>query len=193
MAELRPAPTGPRTRASGRPLPGLSARQLKYLLGSLRLAVVVFRDGRIVYQNAAAQELAGRLRREYAIDLLVTLRDHVNWMRGLPAWPMPAVSLLTPPNGESFYVHVRTLPPHRGQRVLAMSVREIGTEREAFRRRYGLSRRETQVVELLLRGYANREISTALGIALATTKKHLTRIFDKVGVDTRVRLISRLA
>ena len=76
---------------------------------------------------------------------------------------------------------------------MVMSVRELGIEREAFARRYRLSRREAEVAELVLRGYGNPEIATALGIARTTTKRHLTRIFQKIGVDSRTRLISRLA
>ncbi len=76
---------------------------------------------------------------------------------------------------------------------VAVSVRAIGSEIEAFRRRYKLSDREAQVAELVVHGYKNTDIAAALGITAATTKKHLTRIFDKVGVDTRSQLQSRLA
>ena len=63
------------------------------------------------------------------------------------------VSLMTAPNGESFYVHVLVLPDAEpAGRVLMASVRELGIEREAFRRRYRLSAREAQVAELVLRG-----------------------------------------
>jgi DNA-binding NarL/FixJ family response regulator len=48
-------------------------------------------------------------------------------------------------------------------------------------------------VDLVLRGYGNRDIATALDIAPTTAKKHLSRIFNKVGVDSRAQLISRLA
>jgi len=45
----------------------------------------------------------------------------------------------------------------------------------------------------VLRGYRNPDIAAALGIASSTTKRHLTRIFDKIGVDSRTQLIGRLA
>ena len=35
--------------------------------------------------------------------------------------------------------------------------------------------------------------ATTLGITPATTKKHLSRIFEKVGVDSRAQLASKLA
>jgi DNA-binding CsgD family transcriptional regulator len=76
---------------------------------------------------------------------------------------------------------------------VVISVRELGIERDAFARRYRLSHREAEIAELILRGYRNPEIAAELGIKLTTTKRHLTRIFDKIGVDSRTRLISRLA
>jgi DNA-binding NarL/FixJ family response regulator len=72
-------------------------------------------------------------------------------------------------------------------------VRELGIEREAFRRRYALSTREAQVAELVLRGLSNQDIGRTLGVTPATVKKHLSRVFDKVGVDSRAQLMGRLA
>ena len=45
---------------------------------------------------------------------------------------------------------------------MTVSVRELGIEREAFARRYRLSRREAEVAELVLRGYGNPEIAELL-------------------------------
>ena len=161
----------------------------------LRLALFVFRGNRLLYQNAAATSLLVRLRHEYQVDLLVMLRDHLldasEQIQDAPS----AVTLLNATRGEPFYVQVVPLRGERAPAVrqVAVSVRELGIEREAFARRYGLSPREVEVAELVLRGYANAEIAAALRIAPATTKRHLTRIFDKIGVDSRTRLISRLA
>ena len=44
----------------------------------------------------------------------------------------------------------------------------------------------------MLRGYRNSHIASTLGITPATTKKHLSRIFEKVGVDSRAQLTSKL-
>ena len=78
-------------------------------------------------------------------------------------------------------------------RTLVACIRELAPERDAVKRCYGLSDREAQVVDLVLRGYGNRDIAQALDIAPTTAKKHLSRIFNKVGVDSRAQLISRLA
>jgi DNA-binding CsgD family transcriptional regulator len=63
----------------------------------------------------------------------------------------------------------------------------------AFQTRYRLSRREAEVVELVMLGFRNRDIATTLGTSPMTIKKHLTHVFDKVGVDTRTQLVSRIA
>lgn len=181
------------------------------IVDSLSVAVLVFRQHHLIYSNAAAKQLAARLRAKYHSELTVLLRDHLrglgdkldNGTRGT------TVSLLTGGHGEPFYVHVVPLKSHSGHRGhrargsvgtdgtdgtdVAVSVRELGTSMGAFSSRYRLSPREAQVVELVLLGYRNRDIATTLGTSPATIKKHLTHVFDKVGVDTRTQLVSRIA
>jgi HD-GYP domain-containing protein (c-di-GMP phosphodiesterase class II)/DNA-binding CsgD family transcriptional regulator len=51
-----------------------------------------------------------------------------------------------------------------------------------------LSDREVEVVRLIVRGRANKEIATALGIAPATVKRHLENLFAKIGARTRAAI-----
>jgi DNA-binding CsgD family transcriptional regulator len=172
----------------------LSRGQLEGLVERLRLAVFAFRGGRLIYANGAATTLQNRLRQEQGVELVVTLRDSFDeWAGGLGGEGQ-GVSLVTAQNGESFYIHVLVLPGASSARhVTVACVRELGIEREAFRRRYRLSAREAQIAELVLRGLSNQDVARALGMAPTTVKKHLSRTFDKVGVDSRAQLISRLA
>jgi len=165
------------------------------IVNGLRLAVFVFQRTKIVYRNDAADRLCARLRKEYQADLVVMLRDHLSRIDDLetPTAPSAAVTLLTDARGEPLYVHVLPIGTDASGPRIAMCVRELGIEREAFARRYGLSPREAEVAELVLRGYTNPVIASTLGIASTTTKRHLTRIFDKIGVDSRTQLVSRLA
>jgi DNA-binding CsgD family transcriptional regulator len=57
---------------------------------------------------------------------------------------------------------------------------------------YGLSPREEEVVGLLVRGFTNRQISGALFISEHTVQRHLSNIFEKVGVRSRKTLLKRL-
>ncbi len=49
--------------------------------------------------------------------------------------------------------------------------------------------REEQVVALVAEGLSNREIARELGLSEHTVKKYLFRIFDKLGISTRVELV----
>jgi DNA-binding NarL/FixJ family response regulator len=52
-----------------------------------------------------------------------------------------------------------------------------------------LSDREEQVVSLVAEGMTNREISQRLKLSEHTVKNYLFRIFDKLGISSRVELI----
>lgn len=51
-----------------------------------------------------------------------------------------------------------------------------------------LSRRQTQLLSLLVQGLKNREIATELGISEGTVKAYLTTLFEKVGARDRFEL-----
>lgn len=52
-----------------------------------------------------------------------------------------------------------------------------------------LTPREQQVVALVADGLSNRSVARELGLSEHTVKKYLFRIFDKLGVSTRVELV----
>jgi DNA-binding CsgD family transcriptional regulator len=53
-----------------------------------------------------------------------------------------------------------------------------------------LSKREIQVVHCLAEGLNNREIADRLKLSQHTVKNHLFRIFDKLGVSSRIELLA---
>jgi len=52
-----------------------------------------------------------------------------------------------------------------------------------------LTPREEQVVALVADGLSNRQVAGELGLSEHTIKKYLLRIFDKVGISSRVELV----
>ena len=57
---------------------------------------------------------------------------------------------------------------------------------------YGLSSREEEVVKLVVGGLSTKQISERLFIAEHTVQRHLTNIFEKVGVRSRRELVKQL-
>jgi two-component system nitrate/nitrite response regulator NarL len=59
---------------------------------------------------------------------------------------------------------------------------------DARKKKYGLTPRELEVISAVVAGYANKEIAQHFKISEDTVKHHLSNIFDKVGVSTRLEL-----
>jgi two-component system nitrate/nitrite response regulator NarL len=55
-------------------------------------------------------------------------------------------------------------------------------------RKFSLTDRELEVISKVAAGYANREIAEEFSITEKTVKHHLTNIFDKLGVSSRLEL-----
>jgi DNA-binding NarL/FixJ family response regulator len=175
---------------ASKPADPLSAAALRSIVDQLSVAILVFRSQRLIYANPRAVRLIKRLRLEYGSELVVMLLDHLADAGERPQAADAALAL-TGADNEPFVVRLMRLRSRHGD--IAVSIREIGTDISAFQERYALSTREIQVVELVLRGLSNSHIAEKLGITAATTKKHLSRIFEKVGVDSRAQLSSKLA
>ena len=58
----------------------------------------------------------------------------------------------------------------------------------AKQRKFGLTPRELEIVSAVVAGFANKEIAEHFKISEDTVKHHLSNIFDKLGVSTRLEL-----
>jgi NarL family two-component system response regulator YdfI len=82
---------------------------------------------------------------------------------------------------------------HRGELLLPASVADrVVAHLEPPRpvRPEGLSRREVEILGLLVEGAANKQIAARLAIAERTVKAHVTSIFNKLGVDSRTEAVA---
>jgi two-component system nitrate/nitrite response regulator NarL len=68
---------------------------------------------------------------------------------------------------------------------MAEALARPANERE---RRFNLTRRELEIIGAIVAGENNKEISDHLSISIQTVKHHLTSIFDKTGVSSRLEL-----
>ena len=83
---------------------------------------------------------------------------------------------------------------HAGEQWLAAGSRRLVGRRPQQRdpdrrgRRAGLTGRETDIVKLVARGFANEEIAKRLSVKEGTLKIHLHNIYRKLNVDSRLAL-----
>jgi DNA-binding CsgD family transcriptional regulator len=135
-------------------------------LDALRVpALVVGRRGEIVRSNALARVLIG------------DAPQVVCW------WPAAATTAEHP--GRTWEV-----TPISGGGLPDWSLVILRTLDAPPRRRWSLTSRQSEVLELVARGMTNTSIAETLGIRLGTVEFHISAIFDKVGVNNRAALIA---
>lgn len=66
------------------------------------------------------------------------------------------------------------------------------TDLTQSRKKYGLSMRETEILDWVRLGKTNPEIATILEISVCTVKNHLQAIFRKLDVYNRVQAIAKI-
>jgi len=62
------------------------------------------------------------------------------------------------------------------------------TKQNKFITRYQISKREKEIIYMILQGKSNKEIENELFISQNTVKNHIYNIFQKVGVNSRAQL-----
>ena len=60
---------------------------------------------------------------------------------------------------------------------------------ESFSKKYQLTGREMEIVNWIIKGKSNQEISDTLFISVSTVKNHIHHIFEKLGISSRAELI----
>jgi DNA-binding NarL/FixJ family response regulator len=55
----------------------------------------------------------------------------------------------------------------------------------------GLTKREREILLLLVRGWTNRQVAHALNLSEATVKRHLANLYPKIGVASRTEAIRK--
>lgn len=78
----------------------------------------------------------------------------------------------------------------RGQPALEPAVAAHLIARVTAPQQAELSAREQEVLRLLARGVANKEIASRLGLSANTIKTHLSHIFEKLGARSRTEAVT---
>jgi DNA-binding CsgD family transcriptional regulator len=63
---------------------------------------------------------------------------------------------------------------------------------EGFVRRFGISHRERDIIEMMARGFSNSAIADKLFISTVTVKNHIYHIYRKTGAENKVQLLNMM-
>lgn len=83
-------------------------------------------------------------------------------------------------------------PPRLSLSLFQCAARDVSFAFEPSQKmKFGLSRREQQLVGLIRLGLSNKEIGSRLNLSEQTVKNHVHRILRKVGANDRLEIVER--
>ncbi|MFZ3139824.1 MAG: response regulator transcription factor [Polaromonas sp.] len=151
-------------------------------------------DGRLIWQTPLAREL---LMRYYGTTAPQTPQPVLDWLRRHLAdaerqIEPPRLTIEQGPRRLTFRLHQQTDDSDSGGDWLIV-MREISDDAvvEAIALSFNLTAREAEVLYWVVKGKVNRDIGDILGASPATVKKHLERVYAKLGVETRTAAAGR--
>ncbi|WP_196864481.1 MULTISPECIES: response regulator transcription factor [unclassified Polaromonas] len=151
-------------------------------------------DGKLIWQTPLARDL---LMRYYGTTAPQTPEAVLDWLRRhLPDAQRqiepPRLTIEQGPRRLTFRLHQQTDDSDSGGDWLIV-MREISDDAvlQVLGLSFKLTAREAEVLYWVVKGKVNRDIGDILGSSPATVKKHLERVYAKLGVETRTAAAGR--
>lgn len=171
------------------------ARQVSNALDAFGHACITLRasDGRLLWQTALARDLlAAWYPEEMARRPLHAPPAVVDWLQrhlgdAVRQIEPPRLALADGARRLTFRLHQQTGDEDEvgGEWLIVMREESDAAVIEAMSLSLGLTAREAEVLYWVVKGKINRDIADIVGASPATVKKHLERVFGKLGVETR--------
>lgn len=164
------------------------AGQARNALDAFGYASVTVRvaDGRLLWQTPLARELLARYcgpgwHQQVPPDVAAWLQRMRTVAHALQEPPRFAVEH----GARRLAFHLHPSPEGEGEWLIVMREESDVAAIEAMSLSLKLTAREAEVLYWVAKGKINRDIGDILGASPATVKKHLERIYAKLGVETR--------
>jgi DNA-binding response OmpR family regulator len=167
------------------------ARQTRNALDAFGYASITVRasDGRLMWQTPLAREL---LLAYYGTSAPEAPQPVVDWLRrhlkeAQQQIEPPRLTAQLGARRLTFRLHQRIGSDDGEDGDWLIVMREVSDTAviEAMSLSFKLTAREAEVLYWVVKGKINRDIADILGASPATVKKHLERVFAKLGVETR--------
>lgn len=182
-------------------------RQTRNALDAFGYATMTVRpqDGKLMWQTPLARDLLGRYCPDHppyasrtAPQVQAWLQECLHSLRSASA-PRPLTLHQGSGSRLTLRLHQQTgdneFGSASGAAVLQdwdsddwlIVMREVSDQAvmEAMRQAFGLTAREAEVLYWVVKGKTNKDVGDILGSSPMTVKKHLERVFVKLGVETR--------
>ena len=165
-------------------------RQARSALDAFGYASITVRvsDGKLMWQTPLARDL---LLAYYGTSAPLTPEPVLHWLRRHVAdtavlTEPPRLSIEAGPKRLTFRLHQQIGDSEGGGDWLII-MQEVSDESviEAMGLCFKLTPKEAEVLYWVVKGKINRDIGDILGSSPMTVKKHLERVFAKLGVETR--------
>jgi DNA-binding response OmpR family regulator len=164
-------------------------RQARNALDAFGYATITVRvsDGKLMWQTPLAREL---LQQYYATSAPQTPEAVLTWLRRhlldaerqIEPPRLVCESSASPARRLTFRLHQQT---GDDDWLIIMREESDDTVIQAMSLSFKLTAREAEVLYWVVKGKINRDIGDILGTSPMTVKKHLERVFAKLGVETR--------
>jgi len=167
-------------------------RQTRNALDAFGYATITVRasDGYLMWQTPLARELLERYFGTQAPHTPSAVKDWlVNCVRGMEHSEPPKLTVHQGATHLTFRLHQRTGDSdgvfEDGDWLIVMREGSDTAVIDAMSLSFKLTAKEAEVLYWVVKGKTNKDIGDILGSSPATVKKHLERIFVKLGVETR--------
>jgi DNA-binding CsgD family transcriptional regulator len=152
--------------------------------------IVLGADGRVDLATAPARRWLRRTLGDLTAD--GRLPEPLDaWVRGCSSAGGEERLTAPPPAIGSGRVRVTYLPVSASRPGGALLIEPLAHISAAALREHGLTRREIEVVAGVARGLANAELADELMLSTGTVRKHLDRVYAKLGVHSRGEAVAR--
>ncbi|MEF7614674.1 response regulator transcription factor [Aquincola sp. MAHUQ-54] len=162
------------------------AHQARNALDAFGHATLVVRagDGRLVWQTALARQM---LQSWFGGDSPWTPPPLLDWVRqqvaqGAVGDGSQAGAIVQGARRLHFTLHEST---DDDEWLIVLREADDAAMLEAMMLAFKLTAREAEVLYWVVKGKTNRDVGDILGASAATVKKHLERVYEKLGVETR--------